>query len=246
MARRLVLLAAVLAAATAGARVPAPGPDCLDARAIERAHAVDEHTLAIDADGGWFVVAHAGGCATDGAGELLAKDGWLCGAADEFVRSGDALCPVRSVTRIDGRTYAGLAAAAHQRATGGDAAVTAPLEIRAPALPRAGFRGDSSYCFSPRAVRGWHVDGRELVVQTAPRRNGGKRSYRVALAMPCPELTWADAVEFVSGVGVGMICGHAGDRVMPQEDAITLGIDDRAPSRMLLRGCGIAAVWPEE
>jgi len=244
--RRLATIAALLIAVAVQARAPAPGPDCLDARAIERAHAVDEHTLAIDAEGGWFVVAHSGGCALDGAGELLARDGWLCGADGEFVRSGERLCPIRSVTRIDGRTYAGLAAAAHQRTLGVDAAVTAPLEVQAPAPRRPGFRGDSSYCFSPVAVRGWHVDGRELVVQAAPRRNGGKRSDRVALDAPCPELTWADAVEFVSGVGVGMICGNPGDRVLPQEDAVTLGIDDRGPTRSMLRGCGIAAVWPEE
>lgn len=246
--RRSALLACLALPMLAAARSPAPGADCLDARTLERVHAVDENTLAVDAGNGWFAVAHASGCDVANSAKLLANEGWACGAGEEFVQVGQTRCPVLSVTRIDGRTYAGLARAAdrHHFAIDGDAPSLDPVEVTAPARRSAGFRGDSSYCFSPAAVRGWQADGHELVVQTAPRRNGGKRQYRVALVSSCPELAWADAVEFRSGVGIGMICGHAGDRAIAHDDGIELGIDDREPTRFMLRGCGIAAVWPED
>lgn len=240
-------LALAALSAQAGARAPAPSPGCLDARAIERVHAVDENTLAIDAGNGWFAVAHAAGCSVETSAKLLAKDGWACGAGADFVQDGKTLCPVLSVTRIDGRTYAGLAQAADRRRFAADGAPSlAPVEVRAQRRAAAGFRGDTSYCFSPTAVRGWQLDGNELVVQTAPRRSGGKRSYRVALLAPCPELIWADAVEFRSGLGVGMICGNAGDLALARDDGMELGVDDRQPTRFIQRGCGIAQVWPED
>jgi hypothetical protein len=248
--RRTALLAAGLALLplVAQARAPAPAADCLDARGIERVHAVDENTLVLDAVNGWFVVAHAAGCTVRDKARLLAADGWACGAGKEFVQVGETLCPVLSVTRVDGRTYAGLAAAADRRgpAIGGTPSL-APVQVEARAPRAVGFRGDSSYCFSPAAVRGWQLDGsRQLVVQTSPRRAGGKKSYRVELDGSCPELAWADAIEFRSGLGMGMICGHAGDRAFAHDDGIELGVDEREPTRFALRGCGIAAVWPED
>ena len=248
MRRRAALLACLLSPLAAAARAPAPSPDCLDARALERVHAVDENTLVVDAENGWFVVAHASGCDVERSARLLAKDGWVCGGGRELVQVGDTGCPVLSVTRVDGRTYAGLAHAADRRryALDDDTPSLAPVEVQARARRRAGFRGDASYCFSPAAVRGWQLDGNELVVQTAPRRNGGKKAYRVALVSSCPELTWADAVEFRSGLGLGMICGNAGDYAFAVDDGIALGVDDREPTRFAARGCGIAAVWPTE
>ena len=246
--RRIALAALVLIAPAALARSPAPSGGCLDARTIERVHAVDENTLAIDAANGWFVVAHATGCVVQDKARLLAAEGWACGAGKEFVQVGTTACPVLSVTRIDGRTYAGLAAAADRRGIPlSDTPSLAPVEVEARARRAVGFRGDSSYCFAPSAVRGWQLDGsNQLVVQTAPRRSGGKKSYRVELEGACPELAWADAVDFRSGVGIGLICGHAGDRAFALDDGIALGIDEREPTRFALRGCGIAAVWPED
>ena len=246
--RRIALLALALFPVLAPARAPAPAGDCLDARTIERVHAVDENTLALDAANGWFVVAHASGCSVRGKATLLAAEGWACGDGKEFVQVGDTLCPVLSVTRVDGRTYAGLAAAADRRGYPADGTPSlAPVEVEARTRRGGGFRGDSSYCFAPDAVRGWQLDGSsQLVVQTSPRRAGGKKSYRVELDGACPELAWADSVEFRSGVGIGMICGHAGDRAFAHDDGIELGIDERAPTRFALRGCGIAAVWPED
>jgi hypothetical protein len=110
-----------------------------------------------------------------------------------------------------------------------------------------GFRGDVDYCFSTDAVRGWQLDGNEIVVQTSKRRAGGHDSYRVALAGSCPELEWADSVEFYSGVGIGMICGNAGDKALAVDTTLEPGIEQRGPMLMARTGgCPIAAVFPED
>ena len=257
MQARCLALAVVFVPLLAAARAPAPSDACLDARAIERVRAIDENTLVVAAGNGRFVVAHASGCDAKQPAELLATEGWACGAEKEFVKVADMLCPVISVTRIDGRTYAGLAAAADQREffvmKEGDTALE-PVEVTAKAAKqRAGFRGDTDYCFSPAAVRGWQLDGNEIIVQTSKRRAGGNSSYRVLLSSSCPELEWADNVEFESGVGIGMICGHAGDKAIARDDFGIPGTAERGPAQLSRTaaaregrgGCTIAAVYPE-
>ena len=152
--RRIALIAGLsLLPWIASARAPAPSDDCLDARTIERVHAVDENTLALDAKNGWFVVAHASGCVVRDEARLLAEEGWACGAGKEFVQVDETLCPVLSVTRIDGRTYAGLAAAADRRTYDqSDMTSLAPVEVQARRRRAPGFRGDSSYCFAPAII----------------------------------------------------------------------------------------------
>lgn len=242
---RVVALFVLLSAGTLGAQVrePAPGPHCLDARAIERVRAIDDNTLVVAAQEGRFVVAHASGCDPEQPSSLVAVKGWVCGGAQEFLRSGDRTCPVLSVTRVDARTYAGLAAVADQRRAKRDAAGRPTLEtteVTAPLAPARGFRGNADYCFAVSAVRAWSMRGNDILVQTSPRRAAGHRSYQVELATSCPELDRVDTLDFVSGVGIGMICGHPGDRAVPS------GVNRAGPTARMRMGsaCPITAVYP--
>jgi hypothetical protein len=256
----LLLLGAV---AAANARGPAPGPDCLDARALERVRTIDPNTLLVASGNGRFVVAHATGCSAgtpEAPSRLVAREGWACGAEREFLQEGDSLCPLLSVTRVDARVYAGLAAAAdgHSFARRGEGRPTlAPVEVTAATSRPRGFRGDTDYCFPIRAVRGWKPSPEGVVVLTSPNRAGGKRRYRVEFTSSCPEIEWAEAVDFQSGVSIGMICGHPGDRVTMLEETGVFGeeaTEQGAPARIGwnpastgYRGaCFIASVFPEE
>lgn len=243
-----VVLALLSQPLIAAERAPAPADNCLDARSVERARSLDEHTLVVAAANGRFVVSHTPGCDVRQTATLLATEGWVCGAANEFVRVDGKACPVTSVARVDARTYAGLAAAADKRGyfamKQGETALE-PVEVTAPVRKSRGFRGDVDYCFAIDAVRGWALDGNELVVQTSKRRAGGNGSYRVVLGSSCPELEWADSVEFRSGVGVGMICGNAGDKALAVDTTLEPGIEQRGPMLMARTGgCPIAAVYP--
>jgi hypothetical protein len=253
IARILCLLG--LVASSVGAREAGPAPNCLDARTIERVRTLDENTLVVAAGNGRFIVAHGTGCELQEPASLLAQEGWVCGREREFVRSGDVLCPVTSVTAVDARTYANLAAAADRRVATRHAG--SPPQLEAVEVlgvtPRArGFRGDTDYCFAPHAVRGWQFKRNEVVVQTSPRRAGGNRRYRIALAESCPGLDRANAVEFVSGYSIGMICGNPGDRIVPRQENVNgeiVGLSSIPPSasaRAFATGCAIAAVFPDD
>ena len=97
-----------------------------------------------------------------------------------------------------------------------------------------------------------------MLVELSPRRSGGHRYYRVELAQTCPDLDSAPAIVFRSGVGIGLICGNPGDRVIAQDsgggslfDAGDPGFvfadDPRRSGRMGMRvQCSVAAVYPHE
>lgn len=263
LASLTAFLALLAPAGGAAAREPAPGPDCLDARALQRVRTIDPNTLLVASGNGRFVVAHATGCSAgtpETPSRLVARQGWACGAEREFLQEGERLCPLLSVTRVDARVYAGLAAAAdgHSFARRGEGRPTlAPVEVTAATTRPRGFRGDTDYCFPIRAVRGWKPSPEGVVVSTSPRRAGGKRRYRVEFASSCPEIEWAEAVDFQSGVSIGMICGHPGDRVLMLEESGVFGEEatgQGAPARIGwnpasggYRGaCFIASVFPEE
>lgn len=251
--RRVALACLALALATDGAAAErtAPGPGCLDARAVERVRRFDPDTLLIGSPSGHFVLNLVPGC---GAGlqdeqTLLAADGWVCGGEREFVRAGDVLCPIAALTPLPAREYARLALRLDQAATAGSGGTTtlAAVEVTAKAGPALRFRGDPEYCFSRRALRGWRLDGNDLVVDTAPRRAGGNRRYRVELAHACPELEWNESIDFRSGIGLGLICGNPGDRVEAVVEAdAALTLDRLEAARAGVRSsCQIAAVYPE-
>lgn len=250
MLRTMCLAAGLLASGIAAGetdRAAMPHPACLDARAVERVRNFDPDTLLIAAAGTHFVVTMAKDCGKtlQGTQSLLAHEGWVCAGEREYVAAGIAVCPIAAVTPIPEREYARLALGIDRTQRGAsDGVALAPVEVTA-ATRRAPLRlrGDPDYCFSSKALRGWHLSGNDLIVITAPRHAGGNRSYRVELAHSCPELTWKNEVGFSSGMGTGLICGNPGDKVFGTGGGA--GGSFGSLGTGLRSGCAIAAVYPE-
>ena len=78
-----------------------------------------------------------------------------------------------------------------------------------------------------------------------PRRAGGNRYSRVELADTCPELFDALNIGFESGVGIGLICGNPGDRVVALSPAPGLLGEGTERSGFASRvRCNVSAVYP--
>ena len=245
------ILALLLLMPPAQARDPAPAPGCADARAMERIRRVDAGTLLMATSDARFIVRHTQGCDVRQPSSLLGEQGWICPDAESYLRTGDLACPIQSIEPIDDRTYAALAAEADRNSTtsNADGSVTLePVQVTARVERPRGFRGDTDYCLRPDAVRAFHLDRGDLYVDTSPRRSGGNRRYRIELTTSCPQLTWARRIAFESNLGIGVICGHPGDNLLPieQEEVPEHGEDMVRPSnpRIIGRQCGIASVYP--
>jgi hypothetical protein len=213
----------------------APTPDCLDARQLTEMRQPDSRTLAIaDSSGGHFRISLQDDCPaleTAQHAMLLAQQGWVCGGPREFVRSEHGDCGVTAIERIDARSYAALARAADR-----DGTVTLDtVQVTEQRPGQQGFRGSYSYCFNPRHMRGWAEDPQGLIVEMAPQHSGGNRYYRVELSQSCPMLSHSPQLNFVSGVGVGVICGNPGDR---------LTLNTTGGRRNWRSECTISAVYP--
>ena len=238
------LLLAAIAAPVAYARTPAPAAGCLDARKVSEVRQPDVQTLAIiTAEGGRFRVDLAGACpgATQPGAQLLAKDGWVCGLSDEYLRINDRLCPLAGLREIDTAEYARLARASDRTPAG----VTTLDAVHVKGERRRGFSGSHSYCFNPSYLRAWSEDPQGVVVETSPLRAGGNRFYRVELANYCPELSESATIGFQSGVGIGLICGNVGDQIVAMRASPGLPGEDRARSTFVSRvSCKINAVYP--
>lgn len=226
----------------ADARSPAPAAHCLDARQMQEARQASPQTLAIALnDGTKFRVDLAQSCpdaVSGGQASLLAREGWVCGSSPEFVEAGGQRCAVAAVTPIDARTYAQLARAGARD----DKGVSTLDAVQVHAGKQHGFTASASYCLNPRWMRAWSEDGEGLIVEMSPKRAGGHRFYRVELSTAC-DLAESQQIEFRSGLGIGVVCGNAGDQVVSINDTpfergrqITAG-----PSRF---ACPIAAVYP--
>lgn len=249
-----VHLAAVFAAAlsatpatSAAARTP-PAPNCLDARDVREVFQSDARTLAlVQSDGRRYRVDLADACPDiDGVTgtRMLAANGWMCGAGNEYVAVGEALCPVAAVEPITSAEYAGHARASQTAADGSTTLATVVVQGEA----RRGFAASHSYCFSPRHVRGWSEDPRGLVVEVSPKRSGGNRHYRVELVRSCPHLSGPVEIAFASGPGIGVICGNPGDDIRVTStgrpaDFVMTG-SDRLQVLGAKAGCPIRAVYP--
>lgn len=237
-------------------RVP-PAAGCLDARQMGEVRQASSTGLAVQGrDGQRFRITLSEGCPGAGRADavLLAREGWVCGTGQEYVRIGEATCAVTGIATIDAREYAAMARAA----TTADDGVTTleTVEVRAP--QRRGFAGSSSFCFNPRYLRAWSEDSKGMLVELSPRRSGGHRYYRVELAQSCPDLDSAPAISFRSGVGIGLICGNPGDRVVAQNsggaslfdagdaDAMIPGDERRWSRRGIRVQCSVSAVYPHE
>ena len=229
-----------VAHASAEARTP-PGPHCLDARRMSEMRQASPSTLAVlDQDGQRFRIDLGADCPQAGEtdAQLLARDGWICGGEREYVRAGEALCPVAGLARIDARAYAALARAANR--DDGDIETLETVEVHG--ARRRGFGGSHSYCFSPRYLRAWSEDPKGLRVELSPRHSGGNRFYRVELASSCPDLDSAPAIAFHSGMGIGLICGNPGDQIIAVDGDRPVG-PARPGSRFR---CVVAAVYPDD
>ncbi|HET6395350.1 MAG TPA: hypothetical protein VFF91_00745 [Pseudoxanthomonas sp.] len=243
------MLAALATAGIAAAQPPRtpPHPGCMDARGLAEMHPAGPRTLAVrDRDGAHFRIDLAADCPVgEGEATVLARGGWVCGQADEYVRTAHAQCAVAGLARVDGREYAMLARQASRAAAG----TLETVEVRE-ARPR-GFAASHSFCFNPRHVRGWSEDVEGMRVEVSPLRSGGYRYYRVELATSCPQLQFAPGVRFRSGLGIGVICGNPGDMVVAQArgewpmsrgPARDEGIFAGTPASL---PCAVSAVYPD-
>ncbi len=259
-AAALMLLLSLSGAEAVERPRPAPAPHCLDARRIERSRQIAPDSLLVLAGGEGFRVQLSDACA-DANGtapeRLLARNGWVCGAEREFAQAGARLCPVRAVEPLDARRYAELARSADRDAAAvpPDATLLDGVDVTAKAPPHRRFRGTHEYCFNPRWVTSWSIVRQEIVVRTRARRSGGHSQYRLELGGACVDLDEAPHVSFVSGVGIGMVCGNAGDKAVALGEVPVPGMTS-ADARLtrsvrtgsLLAseaGCPILAVYPD-
>lgn len=241
MLRTRFLLAALAAGcithaqAQAQTRIP-PQPHCLDARAVAEMRQPGPASLAVrTGDGQHYRLGLGSDCPGVDQAEsasLLAAEGWVCGGPREFVNVDGQLCPISQVAAIDAAGYAALL-----RASAREGVTTlGPVQVRGER--RRGFGGSYSYCFAPRHLRAWSEDADGLIVEVSPRHSGGNRYYRVELAANCPELHAAPALQFESGMGLGLICGNPGDKVVARDErTVRSGPGTRIP-------CTVTAVYP--
>lgn len=244
-----MLLAALLALASesvSATRPAAPAAHCLDARQVGQSrHLSDRLLLARDAQQA-FRIELAESCPPNGDAQqsLLAPHGWVCGGEDNFLRNGGQICGIAKVEPISFADFSALLRAADTNAEG--EIVLAPVQIEAKVDARRRFAGSPEYCVDPRQVRGWNVIKDGLELQTSPRRSGGHKRYRVELGRSCPEFTLAGGLMLRSGVGIGWICGNAGDLAIAVPESSSGEFANAAlfaqPS--VAQGCPIVSVLP--
>lgn len=216
-------------AATVTERV-APAPHCLDARQTTGMYQSDDSTVVVATGQQHYRIELAASCPgldRDSQLSLRAPGGWVCGGPNETVAAAGSRCPVASVTPIDSRDYALAARQAVRNQHGSHSAdgttldtveVTAQAGINRDDRYARGFVGTADYCFDPAQMRSWNETPDGLVVQVSPRRNAGNSTYAVELSGSCPMLSSSPSVFFRSGMGLGVICGNAGDRVVAVRD----------------------------
>lgn len=274
IARTVLLLMAGLLLAGPGStteRMP-PADHCLDARQVIEVFQSDGHTLAVATSGGArYRVQLQQACediASEPGATMLASEGWVCGVGNEFVATDDRTCPINAVARIDPGEYAAHARTSHTSADGTVTLSTVTVEGKR----RHGFAASSNYCLNPRHVRGWSEGPEGLLVEVNPSRSGGNRYYRVELARSCPQLVGGSSMALHSGLGIGLVCGNPGDRVLSgtRMAGPSSGMGSRAsahqplmlatgrPPEMMMTGsdrlqnlgaklgCPISAVYPVE
>lgn len=203
------LLTLVCAASAAEQRVP-PQFHCMDVRQIGKTEALDARTLVLhqkDEKRYRIQLQHACPAPDNSLGVLGAADGWLCGNDGESLRLGDQQCAVTQVQPLDNAAYASLLR--DRESTG----IQTLSTVNAQARTARGFRGTADYCVATNNIRSWNEDASGVVVEVNPRRAAGKRFYRIELVNACPGLSGSPNLALVSGVGVGMVCGHPGDRI---------------------------------
>ena len=229
--------------AAAEPRTP-PQAHCIDARQIGGAEGITSNTLALRLkDGQRFKVQLAQDCPDPGSQLSVrgTRDGWLCAAPGEHLVIGDAQCPISAITPLDTRSYADLL---RQRDRQQLATLeTVQVETASPP-PSRGFRGTADYCVAVDNVRSWSETPQGITVEVSPNRAAGNRFYRIEVASGCPALANSQTMTLVSGMGVGMVCGHPGDRLSlgrPERELIRPGDRANFSGRY---DCQISRVYP--
>lgn len=214
-------------APAAAAERTAPAPHCLDARQTTGMYQSDDTTVVVASGQRHFQLDLAGSCpglGQNGQLSLRAPGGWVCGGPEETVAGAGSRCPVAAVTEIDSRAYAHHARLAARQPAAANGTTMETVEVTATAgIDRSqryahGFVGTPDYCFDPAQMRSWTETPDGLQVQVSSRRNAGNTTYAVELSGSCPMLSSSPSVFFRSGMGLGVICGNAGDRVVAVRD----------------------------
>ncbi len=227
----LLLALSLLAGAGPGERAPAPSEHCIDARAVRGVSQLSPVELLVAGRGSYHRLWLEAACPLEGAGaSLLARDGWVCGGENEFVRAGDRTCRVAGLLRIDGREARELVRAG----PGG----RKPIE---------GFDLEASpdHCFRPSRVRSFAQANGHLLVDTSPNGSAGYTRYRVEFIGACNELATLNTIRWASGTGRDAICGNPGDVALFSSDHrdVVLGSGNFLPAPALeSRGCQVARV----
>lgn len=234
-----ILLLALAAASTqpAGSEVPrqAPAAHCLDTRQVDSVYQPNDTQLLVASGSRHFQLTLSSACPgltqADGL-SLRAPRGFVCGSGQETVVAGNQRCPVVAITSIDSRSYAkGARQSQHhsnrQAGTLDTVEVTAKAGVDRSQRFAKGFAGTSDYCFDPAQMRSWTETPEGLQVMVNPRRNQGNATYAVELSGSCPMLSSSPSVFFRSGMGLGVICGNAGDRVLAVRDTF---VNEHSPA----------------
>jgi hypothetical protein len=234
-----------LCASAAMAREPKPGQTCMDARDMLRSVTISPQLVTVATSTGAYRIDLAAHCEMPPGAELsiLAREGWVCGGEREFLRAGDALCPIKEVQPIEYRDFTRLTHLAAGRGGQGDVTILDEVEVIGKPS-RRGFIASTEYCFDPGSLRGWSKEDGAVVVETSPRRAGGNRHYRIELAGTCSDLAGAHSIQFRSGVGIGVICANPGDTLIVLDSRSGLFAGRTRSSLISGAGCAISAVFP--
>lgn len=233
----LALAAASAQPAASDAPRQPPAAHCLDARQVDSVYQPDDSTLLVASGPQHYRLDLSAACpglaVADGL-SLRAPQGFVCGSGQETVVAGNQRCPVATVTPIDSRTYAqGARQSQHhsnrQAGTLDAVEVTAKSGVDRSQRFAKGFVGTSDYCFDPAQLRSWTETPDGLQVMVNPRRNRGNSTYAVELLGSCPMLSSSPSVFFRSGMGLGVICGNAGDHVVAVRDSF---VNEHSPALM--------------
>lgn len=209
MSRFWALLLGLSLSAVVHGREP-PSPHCVDARRVADSHQIDSLTVLLRTDDGLRASATLGAACPDllikGDARLVAPGGWLCGGPDDAVVSDTQRCAVDAVAHVDARQYAELLQRGRADTTL-DTVVVTGRRVR-------GFAGTSDYCVRTNGLRSWQDGIGGVTIEVSPRKAGGNRYYRIETVGRCGQAVNADAMELLSGLDNGMVCGHPGDRII--------------------------------
>ena len=222
--------------AAAEQRAPAPAPHCLDARAVQEVWPTAAESMLVRSATGQYRLSLSSNCQADPQpSALLARDGWVCGAANEFVRNAGQRCPIEALAQISESEFKQSRATSEKY-----------LANERSKLERS-FRGFAENCLDPTRIRSWSVQGDSLIVQASRVRNDSPYAYKVQLSGNCPEASVRDQLSWRSTTGMGKICGIPGEFAVfssQHKDIanVASAFLSGRPASAELRGCPVQSV----